>query len=178
MKITKQISLLLALLLTAVSCDQVDEFTQIDITDDFTATINIAITEDSEGMPVSFTETATINITSNQDIQDNVDTIQNIAVNALTYEISNFDGAAGATVTEASLSFGNTAIAISNINLQEADTNNTAFPITGANLLNTIADQLENNSTILVTLSGTINETPVVFDVIVTLDVTVTAELL
>ncbi|MDP5081053.1 MAG: hypothetical protein NWP87_00245 [Winogradskyella sp.] len=178
MKITKQLSLLLVVLLTAFSCDELDELTEFDITDDFSTTVTISADNASEG---SFVNSATINLATNQQIQDNLDLIQNISLNSLTYEISNFiagEGAEDAVITEASLTLGSTMISVSNINLKASDDNNTLYTVENSSLLNAIASALESNTAITASVSGTVDSTPVTFDVIINLDVTVTVDVL
>lgn len=178
MKITTKLSVLLLVMITAFSCDELDELTEFDITEDFSTTYNISVPEDSEGMPQSFSESATVDIASNADIQNNLDLIQNVALNSLTYEISNFTGAEDATLTEATLTFGTISITLSDINLQQSDTENTVYEIADVSLLNAIADALENNIAIGASVTGTVSATPVVFDLIVNLDVTATIDVL
>ena len=175
MKIFAKISVLLLMMISVCSCDDLDELTEFDITEDFSATFNVNI---PEGESLTFTQTSSINIASNQEIQDNLDLLQNVTLNSLTYEINNFVGVEGATVTEASINFSGTTIAVADINLQESDTNNTVYPIGDSAQLNAIANDLENNTEITATVTGTVNAAPVQFDVIVTLDVTVTIDVL
>ncbi len=175
MKNLTRISLLLCLVLSAYSCDDLDELTEFDVTENFSSSFNIDV---ADGNPQMFTETASINIASNQEIQDNLNLIQNVAVDSLTYEIDNFTGSGTATVTEASLSLGATTFSIENINLQLSDLNNTIYTISDTAQLNAIANDLENNTEITASITGTVNELPVQFDVIVTLDVTVTIDVL
>ncbi len=178
MKITKKISFLLLVMITAFSCDDLDELTEFDITEGFSTSFNIDLPDLGEGLPASISETATIDISSVQEIQNNLDLIQNIAINSLTYEIRDFTGVEGATVTEASLSFNGTSISVSDINLQESDDTDTVYVIEDSTLLNSIANDLKNNPVITATVTGTINATPVKFDVIVNLDITVTVDVL
>ena len=178
MKITKKISFLLLVMITAFSCDDLDELTEFDITEGFSTSFNIDLPDLGEGLPASISETATIDISSVQEIQNNLDLIQNIAINSLTYEIRDFTGVEGATVTEASLSFNGTSISVSDINLQESDDNNTVYEIEDLTLLNSIASALQNNPVITGTITGSVNATPVTFDVILNLDITVTVDVL
>lgn len=178
MKITTKISFLLVLMISAFSCEDLDELTEFDITEDFSTSFNVSVPEDSDGMPASFTESAGVDIATNQQIQDNLGLIQDVALNSLTYEISDFAGAEGATLTEASLNFGGVTIEISDINLQQSDIENTIYTIADESLLNAIANELENNISISIAVTGTVSETPVVFDVDVNLDVTATIDVL
>jgi len=178
MKIRTKLSVLLLVMITAFSCEELDELTEFDITEDFSTTYNISVPEDSEGMPQSFSETAMVNIAENEEIQSNIDLLQDVTLNSLTYEISNFSGAEGATLTEATLNFGTISVTLSDINLQQSDIDNTIYEIADTNLLNAIADALENNITVGASVTGTVNATPVVFDLIVNLDVTATIDVL
>jgi len=176
MKVTRKIILLCAVMLTAVACDEIDELTEFDITDDITETFTISVSEDSEDMPQSFTESITIDLASNQDIQDNISLIEDVMLNSLTYEISNFDGMEGTTVTEASINFSGIMVSVADIDLQQSDLDNTVYTLTDSSLLNDIAAILQNNTSITATMTGTVDSSPVTFDVIVTLDVTVTVD--
>jgi len=178
MKIKTKLSVLLLVMITAFSCDDLDELTEFDITEDFTTTYNISVPEDSEGMPQSFSESATIDIAENEEIQDNLDLLQDVTLNSLSYEIANFSGTQDATLTEATLNFGSVSISISNINLQQSDIDNTIYEIADTSLLNAIADALENNIAINTSVTGTVSATPVVFDIIINLDVTATVDVL
>ena len=178
MKITKQLSLLLVVLMTAFSCDELDELTEFDISDDFSTTVTIDVPENEGGMSDSFSYSEVIDIATNQQISDNLNLIQNIRLNSLTYEISNFTGAEGETVTEASLNLGSTSISVENINLKASDDGNIVYDIEDTSLLNAIANALESNTALTVSVTGTVNATPVTFDVIINIDVTVTVDVL
>ena len=96
----------------------------------------------------------------------------------MTYEISNFTGAEGAIVTEASLNIGSSSIAVADINLQQSDTDNTVYTVADSSTFNTIGNALQNNTTITASVTGTVNDTPVVFNVKVTMAITVTIDIL
>jgi hypothetical protein len=177
MKITKKLSLLFLVMITALSCDELDELTEFDITDDFSTTVTIS-TDDTEG---SFNQSATIDLASNQDIQDNLELIQSVSVNSLNYEINNFvpgEGAEDAIITSASLTLGSTVISVSNINLKASDDNNIVYEVENSSLLNAIANALASNTAITASVSGTVDSVPVTFDVIITIDVKVTIDVL
>ncbi|MDB4108468.1 hypothetical protein N9551_02560 [Flavobacteriaceae bacterium] len=177
MKIISKISVLLLTMIAVISCDKLEELADIDFTESFTETVSVDVTEESE-TPQSWSESSTINIASNSMVQEYKDLIKDININSLEFEINDFLGVEGATISDASMSFGETSITLEDINLQEADTNNTVFPVSGAAQLNAIADELQKANVITTTFSGTISGTPVKFDVIITLDITVTANAL
>lgn len=178
MKITKTLHLLLLVMLTAFSCDALDELTEFDINEDFNTTFNIDVPDAGEGMSATFIDSTTIDLTANQDIQDNLDVIQTVALNSLTYEIMNFSGAEGAMITEASLNLGSTTVSVAAIDLQQSDTDNEVYEITDTSLLNAIANAFESNTAITASLTGTVNTTPATFDVEINLDVTVTVDII
>jgi hypothetical protein len=177
-KISSKLGVLLLMIVSLWACEEIDELSEFDITEDFSTTYTINLPEDSNGMPQSFTQVETVNIASNQQIQDNLDLIQDVTLNSLTYEISDFTGVEDAVVSEASLSFADITIAIADIDLQASDDTNTVYTISNSEQLNAIANALETNNEITATVTGTVSATPVTFDVIVNLDVTVTIDVL
>ena len=158
------------------SCDELDELTEFDINENFNTTIKVALPADSEGEAVTLAETAVIDIAGNQDIQDNLNLIQDVVINSITFEIDSYVGADDITVTNATLSFATTVINISDINLKQSDDANTVYTINDAAGLSAIGNFLENNSSLNATLSGTISSTPAQFNVKITMDTTVTID--
>ena len=177
MKIISKISVLLLTMIAVISCDKLEELADIDFTQSFTETVSVNVSEESE-TPQSWSESSTINIASNSMVQEYKDLIKNITINSLEFKIDGFLGAEDATISDASMSFGETSITLEDINLEESDTNNTVYTVSDASQLNAIADELQEANLITATLSGTISGTPVKFDVIITLNITVTANAL
>jgi len=172
----KYFSFILLIIGTFHSCDEVEELATFDITQDFNTTINVNLPEDSQGQPQSWSQSSSIDIASNEVVQENLDRIEDVTVNSLSFQISNFSGPADATVTDATLSFDNTVINLDPILLEEADANNTVFVVGDATTYDAIAQYLEDNQVISPVINATVSSTPVVFDVIINLDVTFTAE--
>jgi hypothetical protein len=175
MKLIKKINVLLLATITFFSCDKLDELTEFDITEDFSTTLNVTVIEDSNGTAQTWTETSTINLETNEEIQTNLDVIQGVKINSLTFNVINFTGAEGATATEVSLSFGDTVIAVADINLEDSIT---VYSVGSSSELNTIANDLKNTSEITATSIGTVSSTQVRFDLVITLDVTTTIDVL
>lgn len=178
MKITTKIGALLLLILASFSCDDLDELTEFDITQDFSTSINISVTEDSEGQSQSISQSSILDITTNQEIEDNLDLIQDISVNELTYEITNYSGVDDAILSDGVLTFGSSTITVASINLQQSDLDNTVYTINDTSVINAVANDLENNSMINMTVSGTVSATPVVFEVLIYADITTTIDIL
>ncbi|GAA4886494.1 hypothetical protein GCM10023311_07040 [Flaviramulus aquimarinus] len=175
----KKITVLLILTLVAFfSCDEIDKLTEIDVTDSFDETINVSVPEATNGGPQAWSESITLDIASNQQIQDNLELIQDIEINALNFEISNFSGAEDAVLTDASISIDNFTFDISDINLKESDDNDVIISISDPTQLNALANYLKIKPSITVTISGQLSATPVDFDIIATLDVTITIDVI
>ncbi|MGV6830906.1 MAG: hypothetical protein ACWA5P_05035 [bacterium] len=177
MKMNKISTLLLMVCAVVFSCDELDELTEFDISDNFSTTVNVSVSEASD-QPQTFSETATLDIGANQEIQDNADLIQGISINSLTYEIANYTGIENATLSNASLNFGSTSISIDDINLPQSDTDGTIYTISNSQQLSAIASALANSQSITITASGTLSGSPVDFDVIINVDLTVTIDVL
>lgn len=176
MKIRVKISVVIVFM-AIFSCDKLDELTEFDVTDSFATTINISISEPSDESQ-TFTQNATLDIASNNEIADNLDLIQNITINAITYEISNYNGDDDAIVTNASLSFNTINIDVGTLNLKQSDDNDTILTIENSQQLNAIGNILENSSSISASLTGTISSTPVSFNVIINVDLTATIDVI
>ena len=175
MKIISKISVLLLTMIAVISCDKLEELADLDITQGFTTTINVSI---SEGSPETLNEVATFDLESDDLIKEKLDLIKDVNINSLTFKIDNFIGAEGATVSEATMSFGDTTITLNDINLEESDNNSTIYSVGDTTQLNAIADELQEATLITVTLSGTVDSTPANFDIVLTLDTTVTVNVL
>ena len=175
MKLFTKISVLFLIAIAFYSCDKLDELTEFKITQDFSTTVNVDVIEDSEGDVQSWSQSSTIDIASNQDIQDNLDLIQDVRINSVTFKVINFTGVEGAIATEASLSFGDTIIEVSDIELEDSTT---IYSIGSSSELNAIANELKNVSEITTTASGKVTSTPIRFDIYISLDVTTTIDVL
>ncbi len=176
MKYFKSFTLLILFAFILSSCDEEDEITTVDFNQTITTTLNVDLPDDSQGVPATFTEVNTIDFSTVQQIQDNIDDIQNAEIDALSYEIDNYSSPVNVMASNATLSFDNTTIQLPDIDLQQADNNNSVFPIDDPVVLAAIENALQSNNTVTtVTLNATLSSTPVYFEVIFYLDVTVTA---
>jgi hypothetical protein len=176
MKSYKLITLFVVLILFLHSCDEENEINDVDFNQTITTTLNVDLPDDSAGSPVVFSETETIDFSTVQQIQDNFDEIQDSTIDALSFEIDNYAGPANIMATNASLNFDSTTIQLPDIDLQQADNNATLFPISDPSVIVAIENALQSSNTVTtVTLNATLSSTPVYFEVIFYLDVTVTA---
>ena len=65
MNLKTKICALLFMTTLMFSCDEIDKLTEFNVDDDFSTVVNVDITEDSNGMPQSWSESAEINIGTN-----------------------------------------------------------------------------------------------------------------
>ncbi|WP_136480027.1 hypothetical protein [Cognatitamlana onchidii] len=171
-------TLLIILLLNVFSCDEIDKLTEFDVNDSFAYTIIVSESTDSEGTPVSISESITINLTDNQDIDDNLDLIQSVAVNSITFEIDNFEGAELTTLSNVLLTFDSVTLRLADTDLKAADDSNTSYMVGTASDYDNIANLLKNNKSVTAQISGTISETPVSFDINIKVDIKVVIDVI
>ncbi|GGZ77485.1 hypothetical protein [Algibacter mikhailovii] len=171
-------TLLIILLLNVLSCDEIDKLTEFDVRDNFESVFRISESANSEGQPVSITETVTVDISTNQEIADNLNLIQSIAIESITFKIENFSGNDNITLSNASIAFNNEIITLEDINLSSAEGSGTVYNIGTASNYNTIANILKNDPSVTAKISGTISEIPVSFDLRLKVDLKVVIDVI
>lgn len=164
--------LLLLIFTTLFSCEKLDELTEIEVNDNFSATIKVNEIEDSNEAPANYSVTEIFSIAANEEIRENFDKIQSVKVNSLAYEFNNYVGVVDGTITNAFINVGDVTISLPNINIDQADIDDTVFYIDDEQSLKNIATAVKNSMLITVVFGGTIDETPVKFDIIINVDVT------
>lgn len=165
MKFPLKITYLLLIISMIFSCDKVDELTDIDVTEDFEATVNVDLTEDSEGAAIGFEKSKTIDIASNEEIKENLDLIEAVSINSFTYQFMNYEGPDGGMLSDASISIEGATIAIDDVDIDAASSASTVYTLTDTSFLEALAASLKNNPEVTVTLGATISSAPVSFDV-------------
>lgn len=178
MKFPSKITCLLLMIFTIFSCDKVDELTDFDVTSDFEATVNVNLIEDSEGASIGFEKSKTINIASNEEIEENLDLIEEVSINSFTYQFMNYEGPDGGTLSDASITVAGVTIAIDDVDIDAASSAGTVYALEDTSLIEAIANTLKDNPEVTITLAATISSSPVSFDVTATLDATVTIDVL
>jgi predicted transcriptional regulator len=173
MKITIKTSALFLIFISMISCSELDKLTEFDITKNFSTSINVSASEAN-----SFSESTIIDISSNEEIKKNLDLIQNITINSLTFKIDDFSGADNTIVTQASISIGSFNISISDINLKQSLDDSTVYEISNSTELNAIATLLKNSHSVTIVLSGEVSNIPTNFKVTLNLDTTVTVDVI
>lgn len=172
MKNLKSLSVVLLFLTSFNSCETEDPFTLIPITDNFASELTIDIPLSTNASQL-VSETSIIDLTTNQEISDNAFRVVDARVNALSYKVTNFSGAPGLILSNASLIIAGTQITIEDINLQEASSNNTEFHINDIYFLNRIASVFKHTTTATALVTGQLNDAPAIFSISINLNLTV-----
>lgn len=162
------------LFLTFAACDDIDELTEIDTTFTMTESFNVAVQAGDEDLQ-SFTETVTFNLAEDDDVADNLSSIEDVTINTLTYRFSNVVGA-GAQITRAQLAVGSTTISLEPV--IPSDVGSQVFTVSDSAALNTIATALRNNPQATVTYSGEVADAPLAFTLTASMNVTVIVDVL
>ncbi len=84
---------ILLLIFTFVSCDEVDELTQIDLNTTLIEEVQVTLSENN----ASLSESLTINLADNDDIEPYLNQIESITVNSASYVIKDYNGLETAT---------------------------------------------------------------------------------
>ena len=150
---------LLTVVVTAISCDAVDELTEIDV--DTTITKDLVITV-ADGK-TTFSESASISI-DNEQVQDNLDRIEDLQITKLTYKILSVSGTedviASGSFTAASSTYpwfsaGDSA----SVNLTTAAADGTVYEIeVDQALVDAFEADLRSGATATLSASGTVSD--------------------
>ncbi|WP_296313594.1 hypothetical protein [Winogradskyella sp. UBA3174] len=175
MKNLKYITSLFFVLITLVSCKKEDAFTFRTVTDDFSTTSNFSVLDISSEM-TQINNSTILDISSNQDILDNQSLVIDANINSLTYQITNFSGNTETKLSNPSIIIGGVRIEIDDINLEEASNNNTIFEVYNGFLLNNSSEVFRNTTETVVLVTGAINNSPVSFDITVSINLSVTID--
>ncbi|MFT4801252.1 MAG: hypothetical protein ACI93N_001022 [Flavobacteriaceae bacterium] len=134
-----------------VGCDITGFFA---FTEDITQEVPVAITANTNGECLDYTETGTFNLRSNSEFDNNYSSVTKIEINSITWEITDYVGDDGVYLNSGSLKFGTTSFEIGKVDLKAADTANEAFVITDATKLLAISTAIKSSGSITVTLEA------------------------
>ena len=157
-----------------ISCDEVDELTQVDLDATFTEEVTVNLSENN----ASINGNVNINLADDPDLVDYLSNIEDIQITEVSYKIKNYVGVEEATGTitavAASQSFG----PYDHTFFTDAQ-NGTSFVFEDVDKLNTVANTLQSTNQVDVQFSGT--QAPAQngsFVIEITFKVTVTAQAL
>lgn len=161
------------LFIAATSCEQVDELTDLTIGETFTTKLNVEIPQDLNGMPTTFSQEGDINITSNDQVLNNLDRIAVVEINDLHFTISDFSGNAG-MITNAQFIVNSTIVSLPDFNPLTVQETWMSISITDLSILTAIEEGLKQDGMINYNLSGSSDNAPTNFNMNLIYDVDIT----
>jgi len=183
--ILKTLSLVVLALATTLftACDLLDKVKDIDFDATLEETINV--NEENEGTNVNYTETITLDATTDPDIDKYKSKIKGFTIKSVSYQVVSYDGPVASTFS-GTLSFGDAsqttptvAATITSLNLQQAYTTAEVFDLTISQAdVDKVANMLKDDKAVKLYLNGTLSATPVYANIRIILDVSVKAEAL
>jgi len=187
MRLKPTLTLFLLIAITLTSCDEVDKLTKLTIEQDFETTLDIDTAASKEAKPQakttedgSWSQQVTIDLKDNEVVNANLDLIDDIAINGLTYQIVNYDGPDDVAISNTTLNFGGAEIGIEDTNLKTAQNNSTIYTIDDTTKLETIANKLKTDQSIIITASGNVTgeTTAVTFGIKLNMETTITIDVI
>jgi hypothetical protein len=159
--------------IACISCDEIDELTEVDFNSTFTQEVSVTLSENN----ASISESLTIRFADNEDVEPYLDQIESISVTSASYTIKDYNGLETAT--------GSIAV---NANAEvfgpfqhtffTDDQNDMVFNF-DASRLNVLSSSLSSNNQLSLNINGTQDPAQnASFTVEFTLEVDVTAQAL
>ena len=177
MRIIKNIGLLsLALSGLFMSCEKLDELTQIDLSTDIDETTHVSITDTNE---LTFEGSQTLYLQSSEELNRYLSDLKDLEVKQISYKVSNYTGSDEGTMSGI-LTFEEVGfdLILPETNLKESSDNEIVTNIDATDeQLNQIADYLIQSQKATITLSCTTSEGPMEFDLTLIASISATAEI-
>lgn len=155
------------------SCDELDKLTEFDIDSTLRGAIPVEV---DGGENVVLNSNVTINIADGgQDIVDNLNKIEKVKINSMTYKVINFMGDnAGVMTVEL---FADSVKLDEHTNVTVFNEVGVEYAIDDTSTLNSIAGKLKNGFDVVFAVTGTsTSEGGMFFDIEITLDIDVTVD--
>lgn len=132
------------------SCDAVDELTEIRVSPDLKAEVDVSIPEGSS----SVNSAISLDATSNSDVRDNLGKIESVDISGFTYVFKDVEAAAGTTLS-GTLSSGGQSVTLSNIAVANGTTGTVSS--SEAAFLNSLGSSLKSNGKVTIDIDGSLN---------------------
>ena len=161
------------LMVSYTSCDEIDELTEVDFNTTLNEQLNVTI---PAGIGLELNETMLINMV-NSDTEDYLNVLQNVKITSFTYQLTNFSGDDFGNLQGSFVADGVELIS-HNMVVKETVDAGTVFEVTDTTLLNSIASKLKAGNNVLVGLVGESNSDGMNFTINMTIDLEVTADVL
>ncbi|MGB5417504.1 hypothetical protein [Algibacter sp.] len=157
-----------------ISCDKIDELTEVDFDTTINEQLNVTV---QAGENMVLNETMLINI-NNQDTEKYLNVIQNVRITSFTYRLIDFSGDSEGTIVGNFVADGVQLVDHDMIVKQIVDAG-TIFEVTNVAQLNTIASKLKSGKDVLIGVEGESKcSEAMIFTMAVTIDLEVTADVL
>ena len=162
------------LVVSYTSCDEIDDLTEIDFDTTLNEQLNVTI---PAGENLALNETMLINMV-NSETEDYLDVLQNVRITSFTFQLSNFTGDNNGTIAGNFVADGVELLNLDIVVKQTVDAG-TVFEVTNTALLNSIAADLRAGNDVLIGIVGESScEDPMNFTINITIDLEVTADVL
>ncbi|MDO6758613.1 hypothetical protein Q4566_00255 [Tamlana sp. 2_MG-2023] len=158
--------LALTLIVSFTSCDQADELTEFDVTETFDPSLSIDVPGSDAVAKIGATKeeisndwnaSTTIDISDNDEINDNLKYIEKVKINSLDYKITNYSGPDNTAASNVTVTLGDVEIALEDVILKSAYDAGKLFSIEDPEKLNAIANKLKQDKKLTISSKGTVN---------------------
>lgn len=170
MKTIKFFTILSLFAFAFTSCDEIDELTEVTVNADESVDITTTVPENS----TDFSQTATISV-DDEDVRDNLDRIESVTINSLTYQFINVSGNEDAVIS-GTISLAGGSVTFTDVNPTTAQ--GQTFTISDTTAINAFATAIRNGASVTVTLDGTAENAPVTFTVRISADMTIVVDVI
>lgn len=163
---------ILCLMIISASCDELDELTEFDTSFTLSESVLISV-EDGEEVQ-TFSQSVSLDLSEDQDVADNLNAIEEVSIQSLTYSYMDVMGNEEAQIENAQFTVAGTSIEIEDVS--PADAQGATFTISDPSALNSIASALQNNPQTTISYTAEVLGAPVSFTLAIDVEVTVTID--
>jgi hypothetical protein len=169
MKNTIKLLVVLLIVFTFNSCDDVTDLADVTFTTTLSENFDVSISETQE----SISNQVILNL-DNSDTHDYLTKLKSVNINKLTYKFTNYTGNESCNM-EVEISTDGNVFETKEFQIKQAVDNGTIYEITDVAKLNEMATALKNNNQVSFGMEGAVFDGPADFIVEVTAEVTVVA---
>lgn len=174
MKTFIRLLIVVLLMVSYTSCDEIDKLTEVDFNTTLNEQLNVTV---PAGENLDLNRTMSINMV-NSKTEKYLDILQNVKIKSFTYQLTNFTGDFSGTITGNFVADGIELLSHDMVVKQTVDAG-TVFEVTNTSLLNSIASKLKAGNNISIGLVGKSScEEAMNFTINITIDLAVTADVL
>lgn len=183
MKKSKTLAAVICVATVFVACDPeeiVDSLIpSFDITEVFVLEAPIVFAASTNSGCLDYNESNTFDVRSNSEINENWSFVEDVQVNSISWEVTNYVGDGGVFINSGILKVGETSFEIGQVDLKASDLANSIFELTDAIKLSDISNEIKSSSSLTVifeVVSGGNCESDHSYSLNFNVDVTVTVQ--